>query len=917
MKSSIISTTSAAISSGGTITGDLTISGDLTVEGGGGFSYSEVLTGDFQIVGADGTVSGTADADANEFIIRNDGDAGMSILAAEDSGETSSIIFGSASDLNGANIFYEYNTKTMKLGTQHASGILTLRSGNGSDAITIDASQNVGIGVSDPDQDVEIKKSSANVTLKINAATAANDAELEFATGDTVNWKLWVDGSKTNDPLKFYDTASSSNAMCLNNSNIGIGTVSPAGTASKSVLDIENVTTNSATQGGNLRLGANDGTVMVATDRLGVIEFAGAEDTSSTMTVGARIEAVADATWSASENGADMVFYTTDGDASQSEVMRLTADNLVGIGTDAPTYKLDVVGDIGVSDAIYHNDDTDTGMHFGADDIHFVVGNVAMLRMLETTQNEVIINEDQGDIDFRVESDGATHALFVQASDGNVGIGTAAPNAAAKLHVLDTDSDAVISLESTNSDGRRWSFIASDNGGFYLKDESVGIRVGIDTAGNVGIGDSSPDAHLDVENTAINTTDSYIGIYSNHQKTHGATNASDEFIGIKNFMDFDDDASLDSLFGSLMGIENSVVCTDSVGESSAMYGIRSTAQLIIGDINNVYGSNILVDIDGGTVDADVYGQYTNVDIDGGTLSNDVVGHYININTTVNPSAKVSGLKIVMAGGGVSANGDDHFLFCYDAENDDTTAQITALGGVATFDGGDFDAAPDYAEYFESKDGKAIAIGKTVKLDGDKIVSCSEGDTPIGVVRPKKSSSVVCNAKTLRYHGKYLQTDYDEVQMEDYTQKKWTVEVDFDEYIKRGKTEQEQRQYSKVEGSKEVLYVEGDELPEGKEVGDVKTAAVADTFFREHCYHSDRIPDGITAPDDAETLTPAHQRKKLNPDYDPSKDYVKRADRDEWCLVGLLGQIPVTKGQPTGSWIKMKDVSDTVEMYFVK
>jgi len=57
---------------------------------------------------------------------------------------------------------------------------------------------------------------------------------------------------------------------------------------------------------------------------------------------------------------------------------------------------------------------------------------------------------------------------------------------------------------------------------------------------------------------------------------------------------------------------------------------------------------------------------------------------------------------------------------------------------------------------------------------------------------------------------------------------------------------------------------------------------------------------------------------LNPDYDPSKVYKNRKERDEWCLVGLLGQIPITKGQPVASnWIKMKDVSDTVEMYFVK
>jgi len=56
MRSDIISTTADAISSGGTITGDLTISGDLTVEGGGGFSYSEVLTGDMKITNAGATI---------------------------------------------------------------------------------------------------------------------------------------------------------------------------------------------------------------------------------------------------------------------------------------------------------------------------------------------------------------------------------------------------------------------------------------------------------------------------------------------------------------------------------------------------------------------------------------------------------------------------------------------------------------------------------------------------------------------------------------------------------------------------------------------------------------------------------------------------------------------------------------------
>ena len=100
---------------------------------------------------------------------------------------------------------------------------------------------------------------------------------------------------------------------------------------STTTICIDNPTASSATQGGILRLQSDDGAVMASGHRLGVLEFAGAEDTSSTITVGARIEALCDDTWSASENGADMVFYTTDGNASEGEVLRLTADNNVGI----------------------------------------------------------------------------------------------------------------------------------------------------------------------------------------------------------------------------------------------------------------------------------------------------------------------------------------------------------------------------------------------------------------------------------------------------------------------------------------------------------------------------------------------------------------------------------------------------------
>ena len=87
-------------------------------------------------------------------------------------------------------------------------------------------------------------------------------------------------------------------------------------------------TTSSTTQGGKLRLRADDGAAMGDGHRLGVIEFSGAEDASNNRTIGARIEAMTDAAWSASENGGRLDFYTTDGNASESLVLTLDSNKL-------------------------------------------------------------------------------------------------------------------------------------------------------------------------------------------------------------------------------------------------------------------------------------------------------------------------------------------------------------------------------------------------------------------------------------------------------------------------------------------------------------------------------------------------------------------------------------------------------------
>lgn len=61
-----------------------------------------------------------------------------------------------------------------------------------------------------------------------------------------------------------------------------------------------------------------------------------------------------------------------------------------------------------------------------------------------------------------------------------------------------------------------------------------------------------------------------------------------------------------------------------------------------------------------------------------------------------------------------------------------------------------------------------------------------------------------------------------------------------------------------------------------------------------------------------------QRRKMNPLFDASAEYVPRSERKEWSPVGLLGRMRVKSGQPTNSrWVKLADISPQVEEWMIR
>ena len=220
-----------------------------------------------------------------------------------------------------------------------------------------------------------------------------------------------------------------------------------------------------------------------------------------------------------------------------------------------------------------------------------------------------------------------------------------------------------------------------------------------------------------------------------------------------------------------------------------------------------------------------------------------------------------------------------FLICRSSSSGTADTEINLRGDGEVFaDGGTAMNQPaDYAEMFEWKDGNTdseVRFGYSVILDGDKIVKASDSDDAskiIGVVSAKPA--VLGDAAWGKWSQKYLKDEWNQYVREEYTSTEWV------------------------------------EVKDGENIN--------------HSYETDKIPSDVTVPSNAEVKTKDKNnnlltRRKLNPEWDSSKTYTPRQERKEWDAVGLMGKLRLRKGQPTGTnWIKMRDISDSVEEWLVR
>ncbi len=143
-------------------------------------------------------------------------------------------------------------------------------------------------------------------------------------TVDYVEFNTYTTSSSNHDGRYFFKVDEVEIARLIDTGALFQGLVQTTGDGARVVC--KDTDTSSTTTGAEVELRTDDGAAMANDHRLGIIKFTGAENASNTITTGAQIEAFCEAAWSASENGARLVFSTTDGNASTSTVLTLDSD---------------------------------------------------------------------------------------------------------------------------------------------------------------------------------------------------------------------------------------------------------------------------------------------------------------------------------------------------------------------------------------------------------------------------------------------------------------------------------------------------------------------------------------------------------------------------------------------------------------
>ncbi len=192
------------------------------------------------------------------------------------------------------------------------------------------------------------------------------------------------------------------------------------------------------------------------------------ENTSGTEKTAGQIEVIKASGWNSGPNtDGEMIFKVVQND-SLGEVFRINSSQLLATKGIASNDYLRASSDVYVGGNIYHYGDTNTKLTFGDDSITISAGGVPFINIVEGGTDSLVINQDGGDIDLRVESDTLQYGFYLRGSDGRIGIGESGPEG--KLHIKQVANGAAnnyagdaLVIENVNGASKWYIGIDSDD----------------------------------------------------------------------------------------------------------------------------------------------------------------------------------------------------------------------------------------------------------------------------------------------------------------------------------------------------------------------------------------------------------------------------------------------------------------------
>jgi len=275
--------------------------------------------------------------------------------------------------------------------------------GNSVERLRIDGSGNVGIGTTSPNNSLDVVSDSGGIAVNIRNRSTDDYGYLRFQNnaGSSTQASIGNIGGQLS-----FETGTTERLRIDSSGRLLVGTSTAAGNYT---LQLEANNGSNPYEGSIfLRRGLSNTALNSADYWLGTI--AGGSQTN----VGGRIRFETDAAWGTNDYPTRITFSTTaDSASSPTERMRIDSSGRVGIGTTAPTYKLESAG---------------------SNPLKLVNGSTFDIRFVE--QNSLANIYSYGSLDLSINTRYSNNILFKTNdaeraridSSGRLGLGTSSPS---------------------------------------------------------------------------------------------------------------------------------------------------------------------------------------------------------------------------------------------------------------------------------------------------------------------------------------------------------------------------------------------------------------------------------------------------------------------------------------------------------